>query len=94
MPIGHLVCLAGRTLREPIVYEIEVGGIPGVRLWCETFFVWGSGETFADALDELTSALVATWEDYLISPDDSLTPLAQVEKQRLRWLMGDISLNS
>jgi hypothetical protein len=88
---GHLVCLAGRTLRDPIAYTIETGGLAGVRLWCAEFQVWGCGDHLAAALAELTGVLTATWQDYVTTPDDALTPAGRAEKHRLRWLMGDIA---
>ena len=87
---GRITCLAGRVLREAIEYDVEATSM-FVKLWCAEFGLWGSGSTEVAALSELTSALTATWEDYLITPDPALGSVARLQKQRLRFLMGDLS---
>lgn len=93
LPVGHIVCLAGHDLREGISYTID--DRPGlVRLWCEEFQLWGSGGRIADAIRELTTALERTWADYVMTDDASLGNVARMQKQRLRWLMGDAPLST
>jgi hypothetical protein len=93
LPVGHINCLAGRSLREEIAYTID--DRPGlVRIWCTEFQLWGSGRTIYDAIHELQNALEATWADYVMTDDASLGPDAVKQKQRLRWLMGDLPISS
>ena len=92
LPVDHIVCLAGRSLREGIAYTVD--DRPGlVRIWCTEFQLWGSGRGIADAIRELTAALEATWADYVMTDDASLGNVARQQKARLRWLMGDVPLS-
>ena len=92
LPVGHIVCLAGRSLREEISYTID--DRPGlVRIWCAEFQLWGSGGKIADAIRELQNTLEATWADFVMTDDASLGNVARLQKARLRWLMGDAPLS-
>jgi hypothetical protein len=92
LTVGHISCLAGRNLREPISYTID--DQPGlVRLWCDEFEMWGSGGAIRDAIYELQNALQDLWNQAVMNTTPDLDPPARAMRQRILWLMGDAPLS-
>ena len=84
--LGHIIALAGTSLREPILYEITSAEPGNYELWCSEFQLYGGGASLYSALNELSGYLVVLYQDYAYAADDDLGATALPLKRRLLYL--------